>query len=396
MNEPGLRVVSDPAPEAAKLRVAVNAMCLWRPVTGIGQYTLNLARVWAAQQRFDARYFYGSDWSPLAAPRVAGGLSAFKRVVKRFVPKPYEVSRALLQRGFDQLPGPADVYFEPNFLPFRLDVPKVITVHDLSYVRYAQTHPSDRVKIMSRLLPVAIEQAAHILTDSYFQRDEITSHFGIAAERITVAQLGVAPEFRPRREPECAEVLQRHGLRYRGYLLAVGTLEPRKNLAMVLDAYARLPASLRQRYPLVVAGFRGWNTQTLAPRLRALARSGDVRPLGFVDEADLPAIYSAASLFLYPSLYEGFGLPALEAMASRIPVIVSDCSSLPEVVGDAGVQVAPQDAPGMTLAIMALLDDPAQWEKRSLSGLERSRRFTWEACAATTAGVLERAARLVR
>ena len=312
------------------------------------------------------------------------------------MPRPYEVSRLLLQRAFDRGAGRFDVYFEPSFLPLRFDGPTVITVHDLSHVRFAQTHPLSRVRIMHKLLPAAIERAAHILTDSFFQRDEITAHFGIPADRVTVAHLGVAAEFRPRREPECAPVLQRHGLRYRGYLLAVGTLEPRKNLGMVLDAYARLPAALRQRYPLVVAGFRGWNTQALAPRLRALARSGEVRALGFVDEADLPAIYSAASLFLYPSLYEGFGLPALEAMASRIPVIVSNCSSLPEVVGDAGVQVAPQDAPGMSLEIVRLLEDAALWERHSLAGLDRSRRFSWESCAAVTAGVLERAARVMR
>lgn len=377
----------------AALRVAVNAMCLWRPITGIGQYTLNIARAWAARGYFDARYFYGGEWAAEAAPRVAGGLSAFKRLVKRFVPKPYEISRALLQRGFDQRPGRFDVYFEPNFLPFRFDGPRVLTVHDLSYVRYAETHPAERVRYMAKVLPAAIEQAAHILTDSYFQRDEIVGYFGIAPERVTVAHLGTTPEFRPRRAPECAEALQRYGLTYRGYLLSVGTLEPRKNLGMVLDAYARLPAPLRRRYPLVAAGFRGWNTETLVPRLRALARSGDVRPLGFVNDADLPALYSGAALLLYPSLYEGFGLPALEAMASRIPVIASNCSSLPEVVGDAGVQVAPEDVPAMTLAIQELLGDAAAWDRRALAGLERAREFTWERCAATTADVLARAAR---
>jgi alpha-1,3-rhamnosyl/mannosyltransferase len=382
-------------PEAtgsADLRVAVNAMCLWRPLTGIGQYTLNIARQWEASGRFQTQYFYGSDWNPHAAPRVASGLSLVKRLVKKVVPRPYEISRALLQRGFDQRPGRFDVYFEPNFLPFRFDCPTVLTVHDLSYVRYPETHPSDRVRIMAKLLPPAIERAAHILTDSQFQRAEIIEYFGTAADRVTACYLGVAEEFRPRRESECGEILTRHGLQYRQYLLAVSTVEPRKNLKMVLDAYSQLPVTVRDRCPLVIAGMRGWNIETLGPRLRALAQSGAIRLLGFVDETELPSIYSGARMFLYPSLYEGFGLPVVEAMASGVPVIVSNRSSLPEIVADAGVQVAPEDVEAMTLAIRQLHEDPLLWERRSGAGIERARRFTWAVCAEKTANALVRAA----
>lgn len=373
-------------------RVAVNAMCLWRPMTGIGQYTWNIARAWAADRRFPVEYFFGHDWSTRAEPRDAPGLSSAKRLVKKFLPRPYEISRALMQRRFDRQSGRFDVYFEPNFLPFRFDGPIVLTVHDLSYVRYAQTHPSDRVRIMTKLLPPAIERAAHILTDSQFQREEIIDYFGTAADRVSVCHLGVAKEFRPRRESECGEILAKHGLKYRQYLLAVGTLEPRKNLTMVLDAYSQLPVAVRDRCPLVIAGMRGWNTETLGPRLRALAQSGAIRLLGFVDDAELPSIYSGARMFLYPSLYEGFGLPVVEAMASGVPVIVSNRSSLPEIVADAGVQVAPDDVAAMTLAIRQLHEDPLLWERRSGAGIERARRFTWAACAEKTANVLLRAA----
>jgi alpha-1,3-rhamnosyl/mannosyltransferase len=378
--------------DEARLRVAVNAMCLWRPYTGIGQYTLNIARVWARDAHLRPQYFYGNDWSPLAEPRDAPGMGLFKRLVKKVLPRPYEATRALLQMRFDRRLGRSDVYLEPNFLPFRFDGPVVLTVHDLSYVRFARTHPSDRVRIMEKLLPPAVERAAHILTDSNFQKQEIIAHFGLAADRVTACHLGVTEQYRPRSALECAAVLQRHGLAYRKYLLVVGTLEPRKNLLAVLDAYAGLAPALRERYPLVVAGMRGWNTDQFAPRLRSLVQSDAVRRLGFVDETELPAIYSGASAFLYPSLYEGFGLPVVEAMASGVPVIVSDCSSLPEVVGDAGPQLSPDDVHGIGLAMQRMIEDSPWWERCSQAGLQRARRFTWEQCAATTAAVLAQAA----
>src|SRR5450631_1411633 len=172
-------------PDLAGLRVAVNAMCLWRPLTGIGQYTLNIGRQWAQLGQVRALFFYGSGWSPLAAPRDAPGMGAFKRVVKRLLPRPYEATRAVLQRSFDRRPGKCDVYLEPNFLPYRFDGPVVLTVHDLSYLRHPETHPADRARILAKLLPPAIERAAHILTDSNFQREEILSIFGVAPQRVT-------------------------------------------------------------------------------------------------------------------------------------------------------------------------------------------------------------------
>jgi alpha-1,3-rhamnosyl/mannosyltransferase len=245
---------------------------------------------------------------------------------------------------------------------------------------------------MSERLPLAIERAAHILTDSHFQRAEIIGYFGVAPERVTACHLGVGGEFHPRPPAECQAALERHGLRYREYLLAVGTLEPRKNLELVLRAYAQLPAALRERCPLAIAGVVGWNTATLKPQLRSLARSGAIRLLGFVDEADLPAIYAGARLFLYPSLYEGFGLPPLEAMASGVPVITSNCSSLPEVVGEAGVQIDPGDESALCDSMRRLMDDPQAWRRYSEAGLERARGFTWEKTASLTADVLARAA----
>lgn len=367
-------------------------MSLWRPLTGIGQYTWNIAQEWAAQGWPQAEYFYGDGWSNRAAPRQLTGRGAFKEMVKRLVPRPYETARALLQRRFDNRPAGCEVYLEPSFLPLDFDGPVVVTVHDLSHLRHAPTHPQDRVRFLEKMLPAAIERAAHILTDSNFQRAEILEVFGVAPERVTACHLGVSAQFRPRPLEACAPVLAAHELHYRGYILAVGTLEPRKNLGTVLQAYAKLPAAIRAHCPLVVAGMRGWNTAAFEPQLRALVQSGSVRALGFVDEEQLPLLYSGARVFVGPSLYEGFGLPVLEAMASGIPVIASNCSSLPEVVGDAGIQIDPQDAAALSQAIERLFEDAALWEQFALAGVQRAAGFTWSRCASVTASVLARAA----
>jgi len=388
-----MRVPERSAAPAAELRVAVDALSLWRPLTGIGQYTWNIARSWAAQGGPPASYFYGNDWSDHAAPRTAAGLGALRRLARGALPRSYELSRAMLQRRFDRRPQPCAVYFEPSFLPFRFDGPMVLTVHDLSHVRHPQTHPAQRVRILDRLLPPALERAAHVLTVSEFQRREILAVYGLPAARVSACHEGVGTQFRPRPAADCAALLARLGLRWQGYFLAVGTLEPRKNLATALQAHARLPAALRQACPLVLAGSPGWHGGHIADALQAGVRAGEVRALGHVDDDDLPLLYSAARLFLYPSLYEGFGLPVLEAMASGVPVIASNRSSLPEVVGDAGVLLEPLDVVALSQAIERLCADADEWQRLSQAGREQARRFSWSACAAQTAAVLQSAAR---
>src|SRR6185295_16413618 len=151
----------------------------------------------------------------------------------------------------------------------------------------------------------------------------------------------VAEAFRPRVAGQTVASLQALGITHGCYLLTVGTIEPRKNVGHVLDAYAGLPARLRSRYPLVVAGAVGWRAKTLERQLQALASRGEIRFLGRVADDDLPFLYAGAAAFVFPSLYEGFGLPPLEAMASGVPVLVSDRASLPEVMSDAGIRLDP-------------------------------------------------------
>jgi alpha-1,3-rhamnosyl/mannosyltransferase len=204
--------------------------------------------------------------------------------------------------------------------------------------------------------------------------------------------LGADPAFRPHSAAELAPVLARLGLPNllaQGYSLYVGTIEPRKNIDRLLDAYEALPEALRRHCPLVMAGSPGWRSEHTHARMARAASAGWLHYLRYVPQADLPALYAGARLFAYPSLYEGFGLPVLEAMASGTPVVTSNVSSLPEVVGNVALSIPPEDTDALTTALArALQDEPWRTQARA-AGLARAATFSWQACVHRTVQVYQ-------
>ena len=263
------------------LRVAFNATPLLSPLTGIGNYIVNLGRALAAMQAIDAWSFYGYRWRheaptpPRPGPASSAGARALKDLVKRFVPMKRELRQAQQQVAFGRglRRHGIDLYHEPNYVPIRRDVPFVLTVHDLSWLRYPQTHPRDRIRWLERGLPRALAETRMVLVDSDFVRGEVLESFGLAPERVRTVHLGVADRYRPQAPADTAAVLRPLGLEHGAYLLTVATIEPRKNLDHLLQAYAALPGRLRERYPLVVAGARGWRADSLEKTLRTLTEA---------------------------------------------------------------------------------------------------------------------------
>lgn len=371
------------------LRVGINGSALLSPLTGIGQYTKNLAEALVASGQVDLWLFYLFTWSREIRTEPIRNITKLKELIKKIVPHPYALSRALQQYKFTHgaRTHRIQLYHEPNFLSHHFPGPTVITAHDLSWIRYPETHPAERVQIMNKLFPSSLARADHVITDAAFTRNEIIAQFGINPNRITSVPLAARSIFRPRVEEECRTFLDANNLSYRSFVLCVGTLEPRKNLEFMIRTYAAMPEAFRKTQPLVLAGMKGWLTSSLESVMQPLVSSGQVRPLGFTSDEDLATLYASATTLVYPSLYEGFGLPPLEAMTSGTPVVVSDRATLPEVVGDAGILIDPIDDVALKSALVRLTEDPLYWRERRDAALTQAARFSWGRCARETLAI---------
>ncbi len=392
------------------MNVLVNGTPLLAPLTGIGQYIRHLFGEMSTFDDVNLSIYYGlrcekglpravdadaAGAVQLPTPDSAHGLRmAYYHLVKKFVPRPRELRRYAEKLSFAYHAGKEGgaIYHEPNYLPLPYKGPTVLTVFDLSCFDHPETHPRERVEITLRELPPAVARADHIIVASQATASAVQQRFDVGPERLTITHLAADARFRPRPAQELAGPLEALSLHAGGYLLCVGTLEPRKNLGTLFQAYAQLPAALRKRYPLVVAGMSGWHTDALEKQAATLLARGELRLLGYLPDATIPLLYAGAAAFIYPSIYEGFGLPPLEAMASGVPVITSNRTSLPEVVGDGGLLVDPLDVDAFRNHLHELLEDPhaaAGWRAR---GLARAADFSWARCARETVEVYRRVA----
>jgi glycosyltransferase involved in cell wall biosynthesis len=279
--------------------------------------------------------------------------------------------------------GEFDLYHALAFVaPLWLPVPMVVTIYDLSFLHYPQVLTPARRLYLRAFTGLTCQRARRVIAISHSTTRDVIESLNIPADKVDVAAPGYdAKVFRPYAGKELSEFRRIKNLPERFWLF-IGTLEPRKNLPILLEAYANLPQS--ERPPLLIGGGKGWQYDEIFATVERRDLQHDVHFLGFVPAEELPLWYNSAELFVYPSVFEGFGLPVLEAMACGTPVIVSDASSLPEVAGSAGMCVPPHDVDAWTQALYAALTDAAWHEQARIQGFEEVKRYTWDSTAQAT------------
>lgn len=284
-----------------------------------------------------------------------------------------------------------DVCFFTNFVTaLAAPCPTVLTIHDLSFKLFPKTHSLRNVIWARSLVPFSTHRSMHIIAVSNNTKLDLIRVMGIDSDKISVVHLGASPEFGPDPGPDDDEALRFYGVG-KPYVLFVGTLEPRKNINLLVKGFDKVVKDGHDLH-LVLAGRRGWMAQNIFDELERRELLGRVHITGYVREHYLPSLYRQATALVYPSLYEGFGLPPLEAMASGTPVIVSRNSSLPEVVGDAGIYIDALSVDEMADAIERILEDKSLATSLRDRGLERAKMFSWTKTAEKTLDILREAA----
>jgi glycosyltransferase involved in cell wall biosynthesis len=276
-----------------------------------------------------------------------------------------------------------------NTLPYGLRAAKVVTVHDLAFMRFPNQVTKKRYHYLKFMVGSSVRRADLVLTPSEATRRDVAEFCGIDADRVVVTPLGVDPGFQPPSLQQVTAIRERFGL-VRPYILTVGTIEPRKNLARLVQAFAQVSGEFP--HDLVLVGPEGWLMDEIEGAIATSGIAERVRRIGFADDAALVALYGGADAVAMPSLYEGFGLPLLEAMASGAPVLTSNVSALPEVAGEAAELVDPTSVESIAEGLSALLGSESRRDSLRRFGLERAAQFTWDRTAALTVAGYQRVA----
>lgn len=383
------------------MHVLVNGLAALKPKTGVGHYVAQLVDHMATLAPEDQFTLYPGRTlgrlitrmvhAPKKSTPTAGNVSRSRWAQWRGTAFGLAKDAAKVASSAHFLTSSrlsrADLYFEPNFIPYRSGLPTVVTVHDLSVVRHPEWHPTDRVRFHDRHFFRCLERASHVLVVSESVRQELLADSGLSPRRVTTVHNGVHPHYCPQSDERIAQVRARHRLPRR-YFLSVGTIEPRKNIGTILRAFVDMPAPLRAECPLILAGPWGWKSREDRDYFETMAAPRGARHLGYVPDADLPALYAGATALLYPSFYEGFGFPPLEMLACGGAVLASNADAIREVLAGHGCLMDPHDVTDWREAMTQIILDPDWADELRHDGTSHAGRFTWERAAQATLSVL--------
>lgn len=372
------------------MNIGIDCSLISAERAGVGQYCYQLVH---ALSRIDLKDqyvlypvfydFFFQNYAEADLPRTPNFRTAFSRIP----PLPLKILWHYLPAGFKEyMLGNVDLVHSTTFASPNFGRRKklVVTIYDLTFLTHPECHTEANIKHCLKGVNDAVKYADAIIAISNHTKDDLIKYLGIPEEMITVTHLAAGPDFYHVTDKA---VLEAAGTKYKlpsGYVLFVGSLEPRKNIGTLLKSYSRLPERLQKDFHLVIAGGKGWLNSDIPKTVNDLKIGDKVHFAGFIDKDDLRAVYSQASVFVYPSFYEGFGLPILEAMACGAPVVCSNTSSMPEVAGDAAELASPTDANKLAGAIEYVLTNERAREDMRLKGLKHASLFSWEKCAGET------------
>ena len=380
------------------VNLLVNINSLRPPLTGIGFYTLNILKcLLVSEQINDIKGFdVKGSYSKLELQRMISLLDesleetsnkvnfSFKAGLRNQLKKlPFAINgyawlnRYRMQRIVE---GSDYIYWEPNYYLFPSQGKSIVTVHDLSHKRYPQYHPWERVKMLNQVLEKSLQMASHICVVSEFTHSELQHYYHVEKNKITVIHPGVSKQFKPQTKQIQQDIVKKYQLN-KPYILMIATIEPRKNITGLIYAFEQLPDTIKRHYDLLLVGTKGWRSDEIYQQIANAKQQGWLKQLGYVSQQDLPLLLSAATLMAYPSFYEGFGMPIIEAMASGVPVITSSTASMPEVSGGAAYLIDPFNETSITEALLELLSNESLRQSLIEKGLSRAKYFTWQKSA---------------
>lgn len=367
------------------MRVGIDARLIFYQTAGIGQYIVRLTEALTELDREDEFVLFQSR-------KDRDRLVSAPNIVRRVLWTPSHHRFETSAMSAELFPHRLDVLHSPDFIPPTFTrCPSVITVHDLAFLLYPDFLTPQSARYYGQV-DVAARRARHIIAVSQSTKRDVMRLLGVPEDKITVIYEAAHPTFRKLDCQEAAaHVAKEYGVTG-DFILFVSTIEPRKNLPTLLKAFRRLIDVYRSPSTLVIAGAQGWLTERVNETVQGLNLGDRVRFVGAVAVQELLYLYNAARVFALPSFYEGFGLPPLEAMACGTPVVVSNTSSLPEVVGDAGQLVDPNDVEAWSVALLRALSDDAWQKEMSEKGLRRAATFSWQRAARETLGVYRKVA----
>ncbi len=368
------------------MRVGIEGSLFFKPGTGVGHFAKRLIKA-ASQLDSDLDFEIIRHRLPLQSfqPPLPPNQHLHYRLVRWFPPMVYyQVFKRLNWFiPYDLIAlRKYDAVLFLNFIAFPLlkKTKSIIVIHDLSFILFPQFTQAKNLIFITKLMPRSVERADHIITISENSKKEIIKHYGVPVEKISIIPNAVDHEkFYLRPASQIQNVRKIYDLPEK-YIHFHGTIEPRKNVQGLLDAYSQLSKDLQAEYGLVLSGGKGWKDEEIQQKITRLKSQGlNIVTTGYVhDDDDLPAIYSGAALFVWPSFYEGFGVPPLEAMACGVPVITSNNSSLPEVVGDAAIKVNAEDNNELAHQMQRILTNKILSKKLREKGYDQAAKFSWE------------------